>query len=56
MDSNGHVHQFTYTGSGDNTWHWAGSTADKGNPLQLQNDQKSALRKLGWTSKQGILK
>lgn len=24
IDSEGNVHQFTYTNTGDNTWHWAG--------------------------------
>lgn len=32
LDSDGNIHQFTYTGTGDNTWHWAGRTGKDQNP------------------------
>lgn len=43
MDKDGNVHQFMSDGA--NTYHWAGSTADKRNPLTLDNKVKSELRK-----------
>lgn len=50
MDSDGNVHQFMPDNTGN--WHWAGSTADKRNPLKLPNDVKSVLRKQeGWKIK-----
>ncbi|WP_339328575.1 hemagglutinin repeat-containing protein [Acinetobacter nosocomialis] len=51
LDSSGNVHQFTYEGTGSNTYHWAGSTGDSRNPLILDNKTKATLRKMGWTSK-----
>jgi filamentous hemagglutinin len=50
MDSDGNVHQFMSDGAGN--YHWAGSTADKRNPLILDNRVKSELRKQeGWKIK-----
>ncbi|WP_380181045.1 hypothetical protein [Kalamiella sp. sgz302252] len=50
MDDSGHIHQFMPDNTGN--WHWAGSTADKRNPLTLPNDVKSALKKQqGWKIK-----
>jgi hypothetical protein len=37
VDSNGHVHQFTYENTGSNNYHWAGSTADTRSPLSLSD-------------------
>ncbi|WEI18140.1 VENN motif pre-toxin domain-containing protein [Acinetobacter proteolyticus] len=51
LDSNGNVHQFTYEGTGSNTYHWAGSTGDSRNPLILDNKTKAILRKNGWSTK-----
>lgn len=34
LGSDGNIHQFTYTGTGDNTWHWAGRTGKDQNPNQ----------------------
>jgi len=51
LDSSGNVHQFTYEGTGSNTYHWAGSTGDSRTPLILDNKTKATLRKMGWTSK-----
>ena len=44
FDKNGEIHRFM----GDpniNVWHWAGSTADKKNPLQLTEKQRAKLQK-----------
>ncbi|MGV7092156.1 VENN motif pre-toxin domain-containing protein [Siccibacter turicensis] len=50
MDKDGNVHQFMSDGT--DTYHWAGSTADKRNPLTLDNKVKSELRKQqGWKLK-----
>ncbi|VFS54048.1 Uncharacterised protein [Moellerella wisconsensis] len=50
MDDSGNIHQFMPDNTGK--WHWAGSTADKRNPLILPNDVKSALKKQqGWKIK-----
>lgn len=50
MDSDGNVHQFMSDGAGN--YHWAGSTANKRNPLILDNRVKSELRKQqGWKIK-----
>lgn len=43
MDKNGDIHQFMPDGTGN--YHWAGSTADKRNPLKITNKTKAALRK-----------
>lgn len=43
IDDSGNIHQFMPDNTG--AWHWAGSTADKRNPLTLPNDVKSALKK-----------
>lgn len=45
------VISFTYEGTGSNIYHWAGSTADEGKLLTLDNKVKALLRKLGWNSK-----
>lgn len=42
MDSDGNIHQFMPDNTGN--WHWAGSAADKRNPLKLPNDVKFALK------------
>jgi hypothetical protein len=50
MDSQGYIHQFLPDNTGN--WHWAGSTADKKNPLRLDNSTKASLRKQeGWKLK-----
>lgn len=50
IDSKGNTHQFTYEGTGSNTYHWAGGTGDARNPLKLDNKTKAILRKNGWKS------
>ena len=34
LDANGNINQFTYTNTGDNTWHWAGRTGKDQRPEQ----------------------
>lgn len=45
IDNEGNIHRFMDSKTSDG-WHWAGSTSDKRNPLQLTNKQKAELKKL----------
>ena len=35
VDDNGNLHQFTYEGTGSNTYHWAGHTGADQKPQQI---------------------
>ena len=48
QDVNGHIHQFH---NSNGTWHWAGSTADKNNPLKLADNLKKELKNNGMNGK-----
>ena len=45
VDSEGNIHRFMPGKNKDEGWHWAGSTADKRNPLKLTNSQKADIKK-----------
>ncbi|MEI1722104.1 hemagglutinin repeat-containing protein [Acinetobacter baumannii] len=40
VDSKGNIHQFTYEGTGSNTYHWAGRTGIDQNPQQIMKVNK----------------
>lgn len=45
IDDKGAVHRFMNNNTAEG-WHWAGSTSDKRNPLELTNKQKAELQKI----------
>ncbi|RPD83085.1 hypothetical protein EGK75_13540 [Neisseria weixii] len=49
QDKDGNIHRFSR--DPNNQWHWNGGTADKNNPLILDNKVKSELKNLGWKGK-----
>ncbi|WP_156786965.1 hypothetical protein [Neisseria shayeganii] len=49
-DEYGHIHRFSK--DNNDQWHWSGSTGDISSPLQLDNQDKASLRRLGWRGKE----